>query len=167
MLRQEGSLFQQAHLKALIRSGELVPLLLQRNNRLEVIPANNEWQVGDLIIYLLHDPKPKLLKRLSGGSNTRLTIEKLPAVEEVPMPATTLEPPPPPPPSSPPPEPDITPETGVAATDSTSAPEPKPDSPLAPKPTENSTSAPPNPDAVSGPESTEDPQGKDPQVNTA
>ncbi|MCG8365076.1 MAG: TrkA family potassium uptake protein, partial [Pseudanabaenales cyanobacterium] len=133
-LRQEGSLFQQAHLRALIRSGELVPLLLQRNNQLEVIPANSEWQVGDLIIYLLHDPKPKLLKRLSGGSNPRLTIEKLPAVEEVPMPAPTFEPPPPP--SSSPSEPAL--ENGVATPDSASVPEPTLDSASMPEPTSDS-----------------------------
>ena len=158
LLRQEGSLFQQAHLKALIRSGELVPLILQRNNNLEVIPANSEWQVGDLIIYLLHDPKPKLLKRLSGGSNPRLTIEKLPAVEEVPMPSPTLEPPPPPPPSSPSPEPDAVLENVVAAPDSASIPEPTSDSTSTPESTSDSASI---------PEPTSDSQVQDPQVNTA
>lgn len=98
VLRQDGALFQQAHLKALMRSGELVPLLVQREDRMEVALVNDEWEAGDRLIYLLHDPKPKLLKRLSGGTNApRLTLEKLPTVEEVPMPIPTLEPPPPPP----------------------------------------------------------------------
>ncbi|NEQ34519.1 MAG: sodium:proton antiporter, partial [Leptolyngbya sp. SIO4C5] len=98
LLRQEGFLFQQAHLKALVRSGELVPLLIIREEKLRLVAASDDWQPGDRIIYLLHDPKPKLLKRLSGGISQELTIERLPAVEEVPMPQPTVEPPPPPPP---------------------------------------------------------------------
>ena len=46
--------------------------------------ANPGWEVGDRIIYLLHDPRPQLLKRLSGGTqSTRLSLENLPEVEEV------------------------------------------------------------------------------------
>ncbi|MBF2090607.1 MAG: cation:proton antiporter [Synechococcales cyanobacterium K44_A2020_017] len=91
-LREPGLLFQQAHLRALTRSGELVPLLLDRQNQLQVIPASEEFQAGDRIIYLLHDPRPKLLKRLSGGTSpSRLAIEKLPAVEEIPMPIAAPE----------------------------------------------------------------------------
>jgi len=60
---------QRAHLRALIRSGELIPLLVKRNNRMWVSLTEEEsWKAGDRIIYLLHDPKPKLLQRLSGGS---------------------------------------------------------------------------------------------------
>ncbi|MEM6593090.1 MAG: NAD-binding protein, partial [Cyanobacteria bacterium P01_C01_bin.73] len=92
LLRREGFLFQQAHLKALIRANELVPLVLVRDQRLQIAAAKDDWQAGDRIIYLLHDPKPRLLKRLSGSSNPELTIEKLPAVEEVPMPAPTQKP---------------------------------------------------------------------------
>lgn len=85
-LRQPGFLLQQAHLKALIRASELVPLLLERGGQLQVIPANQDWQAGDRIIYLLHDPKPKLLKRLAGGvSPSRLVLETLPEVEEAPI----------------------------------------------------------------------------------
>ncbi|MBF2079054.1 MAG: cation:proton antiporter [Synechococcales cyanobacterium T60_A2020_003] len=86
-LREEGLLFQQAHLKALIRAGELVPLLMERQDSLQVVPATDEFQAGDRIIYLLHDPRPKLLKRLSGGRQPkRLAVEKLPEVEEIPVP---------------------------------------------------------------------------------
>lgn len=85
-LREEGFGFQQAHLQALIRSGELVPLLMEREERLIVVPASEDWQLGDRIIYLLHDPRPNLLKRLSGASpSSPLTLEKLPQVEEVPI----------------------------------------------------------------------------------
>jgi hypothetical protein len=42
--------------------------------------------VGDRLIYLLHDAKPKLLKRLAGGIQPpALTLETLPTVEEVPL----------------------------------------------------------------------------------
>ena len=87
MLKEPGFLFQQAHLKALTRAGELVPILVEREKRLQVVRAQEEWQAGDRIIYMLHDPRPKLLRRLSGGSSpSRLAIEKLPAVEEIPLP---------------------------------------------------------------------------------
>ncbi|MBP0037722.1 MAG: cation:proton antiporter [Roseofilum sp. SID1] len=85
-LKPEGLGFQQAHLQALIRAGELVPILLSRDSRLEVMPASEEWRSGDRIIYLLHDPRPVLLKRLSGASQaTRLSVERLPEVEEIPL----------------------------------------------------------------------------------
>lgn len=90
-LRESGLLFQQAHLRALIRAEELVPLLVEREGRLLVVPATEDWQAGDRIIYLLHDPRPKLLKRLSGGvPQTRLAIEKLSEVEEIPIPTSPV-----------------------------------------------------------------------------
>ncbi|RUT08991.1 sodium/hydrogen antiporter [Dulcicalothrix desertica PCC 7102] len=77
---------QQIHLQALIRTGELVPLLFERDDNLQVIPAAQEWEIGDRIIYLLHDPRPNLLKRLSDAKeSTRLTLTNLPEVEEVPL----------------------------------------------------------------------------------
>ncbi|MBD2084044.1 cation:proton antiporter [Coleofasciculus sp. FACHB-542] len=85
-LKEPGFSFQQAHLQALIRSGELVPLLFLREGRFQVVPATEDWEAGDQIIYVLHDPRPKLLKRLSGASpSSRLALEKLPEVEEVPI----------------------------------------------------------------------------------
>lgn len=86
VLKEEGLAFQQAHLQALMRSGELVPLLVRRKDSLQVVKATEEWRAGDEISYLLHDPRPQLLKRLSGASQaSRLAIEKLPEVEEVPI----------------------------------------------------------------------------------
>lgn len=86
VLKEEGLSFQQAHIQALVRSGELLPLLLKRENRLQVVKASEEWLAGDEIIYLLHDTRPKLLKRLSGASqSSRLALEELPEVEEVPI----------------------------------------------------------------------------------
>ncbi|MBD2579484.1 cation:proton antiporter [Oscillatoria sp. FACHB-1406] len=85
-LKEEGLELQAAHIKDLIDSGELIPLLVRRKNSLQVVKAAEEWQAGDEMIYLLHDPRPQLLKRLSGESQaTRLALEKLPKVEEVPL----------------------------------------------------------------------------------
>jgi len=85
-LNKSGFDLQQAHLEALVNSGELVPLCLERDKKLLVISATQEWEPGDRIIYLLHDPRPTLLKRLSGANqSTRLALEKLPKVEEVPL----------------------------------------------------------------------------------
>lgn len=92
ILRESDLQLQQAHLKALINAGELVPLLIEREEKLMVVPAQEEWQVGDRLIYLLHDPRPKLLRQLAGGNNqTPLVLEKLPRVEEIPIAALSLE----------------------------------------------------------------------------
>jgi NhaP-type Na+/H+ or K+/H+ antiporter len=77
---------QQERIQEKIKTGDLIPLLVEREDRLQVMPASQEWLVGDRIIYLLHDPRPNLLKRLSGGSqSTRLSLESLPEVEELPL----------------------------------------------------------------------------------
>ncbi|MEB3343592.1 cation:proton antiporter [Okeania sp.] len=91
LLKNLGFEFQKTHLKALIKSGEFIPLLIERQGSLQVLSAMENWQPGDRIIYLLHDPKPKLLKRLSGSHQTTLTMEKHPAVEEVPIPSVVLD----------------------------------------------------------------------------
>ena len=57
-LRDSDFSFQQAHLQALIRSGELMPLLVERESRLLVVPASEDWQLGDRIIYLLARSSP-------------------------------------------------------------------------------------------------------------
>jgi len=86
VLKESDFSFQQAHLQAFIRSGEMLPLLVKRQDSLQVARAGEDWEVGDEIYYLLHDPRPKLLKRLSGGNqSSRLLLEKLPAVEEIPL----------------------------------------------------------------------------------
>jgi NhaP-type Na+/H+ or K+/H+ antiporter len=92
-LREDNFQFQQAHLKALIRAEELVPVLLERDDQLGIVSSTEEWQIGDRIIYLLHDPRPKLLRQLSGSnSNQPLSVaEKLSRVEEIPMAALSIE----------------------------------------------------------------------------
>ena len=88
VLADPGFAFQQTYLQALIDSGKLVPLLLERQNMLQVVRAGQPWQSGDRLICLIHDPKPKLLNQLSGGTTTtRLTLSQLPTVKEVPMPS--------------------------------------------------------------------------------
>ncbi len=92
VLKEAEFSFQLAHLQALIRAGEMLPLLVKRNDNLQVAVAKEEWQVGDEIHYLFHDPRPKLLKRLSGGNqSSRLLLEKLPEVEEIPLAAPVKE----------------------------------------------------------------------------
>jgi NhaP-type Na+/H+ or K+/H+ antiporter len=86
VLREDDFELQTAHLQGLIESGDLLPLLIERDHVLQVFSDQTEWQECDRLIYLLHDPKPKLLKLLSGSRQTRLTLETLPRVEEIPLP---------------------------------------------------------------------------------
>ncbi|WP_338038137.1 hypothetical protein [Neosynechococcus sphagnicola] len=93
ILSQEHELgFQTAHIQALIHSGDLIPLLLEREGRLQIVPVGEIWQTGDRLIYLLYAPKPKLLKLLSGSSQPRLTLEKLPEIEDISLLTPALEP---------------------------------------------------------------------------
>ena len=76
---------QRAHLRALMRNGELMPLLVKRDRHMWVsLQDDDAWKAGDRIIYLLHDQKPKLLQRLSGGSRpAKLEIETVPLVDAI------------------------------------------------------------------------------------
>ncbi len=85
-LKEPGFSLQKVQLQVLIQTGELVPLFVERDEKLRIMPAGETWQPGDRIIYLLHDPRPNLLKRLSGANqSTRLSLENLPEAEEVPI----------------------------------------------------------------------------------
>ncbi len=77
-LNVSGFSYQQTYLQALIDSGKLIPLLIERNNQLEIVRAGQLWQPSDRIICLLQNPQPQLLKQLSGVATNRLTLEKLP-----------------------------------------------------------------------------------------
>jgi NhaP-type Na+/H+ or K+/H+ antiporter len=90
-LKERGFAFQVAHLQALIHAGAMMPLLIERQGGLQVAIAHESWQPGDRIIYLFHAPKPKLLKRLSGGNQSHLTVEKLQEVEEIDIPESALD----------------------------------------------------------------------------
>ncbi len=91
VLRNIGFSFQQAHLQTLIYAQELLPLLVERDGQLQVVAANEDWLVGDRLIYLLHSPQPELLRRLSGSRGFRLTPERLPEVEDIPIPPPAVE----------------------------------------------------------------------------
>ncbi|MEO0455613.1 MAG: cation:proton antiporter [Cyanobacteria bacterium P01_A01_bin.114] len=73
---------QRDQLNKLISEGEMMPLILQRDKKRDIAFSKDGWQAGDTLTYLLHDPTPQLIKRLSGGKRTgRLVAEKLPQVE--------------------------------------------------------------------------------------
>jgi NhaP-type Na+/H+ or K+/H+ antiporter len=81
-LRAETLDLQQVNLAALVRSGELLPLLVERTDTLRVALGQETWEAGDRILYLWHDSKPKLLKQLAGGIQpSRLRLEALPVVD--------------------------------------------------------------------------------------
>jgi NhaP-type Na+/H+ or K+/H+ antiporter len=85
-LRSDALEQQQAHLSALMRGGEMIPLLVERDGALQVALGQEDWKVGDRLIYLLHDATPKLLRRLGGGTQpVKLTPEPLPTVEDLPL----------------------------------------------------------------------------------
>jgi len=73
---------QSLDFQSLIDSKELLPLLIRRNETLMVLRSLDELKAEDELIYLLHDPRPQLLKRLSGGmQSSRLLLEELPEIE--------------------------------------------------------------------------------------
>ena len=91
LFQAENFEVQQARLRAMVESETLLPILLEREHSvqrssrsLQICSAELSWQAGDRLIYLLHDPKPKLLKILGGSNQTRLTLEKLPEIDGVP-----------------------------------------------------------------------------------
>jgi len=84
--KEPGFSLQKIQLQALIRTGDLLPLFVERDDKIHMMAVTETWEVGDRLIYLLHDPRPDLLKRLSGGNqSTRLSLENLPEVEELPI----------------------------------------------------------------------------------
>jgi NhaP-type Na+/H+ or K+/H+ antiporter len=86
IIQESDVSFKSTHLQALIRAGEMLPLIVKRGDSFQVAVADEEWQAEDEIYYLIHDPRPKLLKRLSGGNqSSRLLLERLPEVEEIPL----------------------------------------------------------------------------------
>ncbi|MEM9979137.1 MAG: sodium:proton antiporter, partial [Cyanobacteria bacterium P01_D01_bin.2] len=73
---------QRDQLNKLTEDGDLLPITMQRNGKLDVVLGPGTWQPGDTVTYLLHDPTPQLLKRLSGGKRTRrLVTDALPPSE--------------------------------------------------------------------------------------
>ncbi|MGG6294096.1 cation:proton antiporter [Leptolyngbya sp. AN02str] len=76
---------QIAHVRILIEDEKVMPLLLEREEKLLIASASDEWRDGDRLIYLYHAPKTKLLKQLGGAnSQARLIVERIPEVENLP-----------------------------------------------------------------------------------
>ena len=50
---------QRDHLQALVKAGKVVPLLVQRQDQLRIVRADEEWLAGDRVSYVLHIPRPK------------------------------------------------------------------------------------------------------------
>lgn len=78
----QGDPDQQRHLQALIETGLLMPLTIASEGQLQVALLDFDWLASGCLTYLYYDPKPKLLKRLSGGTQpTRLSYETIAEVE--------------------------------------------------------------------------------------
>jgi NhaP-type Na+/H+ or K+/H+ antiporter len=113
---------QQTNLQAFIQDGELIPLFIQRDGSLQIASLditapttiNDMLRAGTRLIYLLHDPKPKLLRVLAGSTQTRLVLEKLPEVEKAALP-------------TPSPEPEVPPATPTPPTPINPLPDPLPE----------------------------------------
>jgi hypothetical protein len=56
----------------------VIPLLVERQNSLQVVPGDWDWQAGDRLTYLFHETKPKLMKLLSGTAQPKLMMEEAP-----------------------------------------------------------------------------------------
>ena len=72
---------QRDQVNKLIREGDMVPLVTEQNEKLEVALGEMTWPVNSKLIYLLHDPTPQLIKRLSGARKPSRQIVK-PTKEE-------------------------------------------------------------------------------------
>ncbi len=81
----------QQHLRGLIESQTLLPLVIQQDDQLMVAIAGAEFTPGSQLLYLFHDPKPKLLKRLSGSSQPLTSVEEIIEVDTIPEPDPEVE----------------------------------------------------------------------------
>ncbi len=75
---------QQVHLRSLIESRTLLPFVIQQTDKLSIVTVGTEFLPGDRLIYLFYDPKPQLLKRLSGSSQPLVSVESIADVETIP-----------------------------------------------------------------------------------
>jgi Sodium/hydrogen exchanger family/TrkA-N domain len=62
----------------LMTQEDVMPLLVERQDRLQVVPGDWDWQVGDRLTYLFHETKPQLMKLLSGTAQPKLIMEEAP-----------------------------------------------------------------------------------------
>jgi hypothetical protein len=75
---------QQVHLRSLIAADTLLPFVIQQPDKLSIVTVGTEFTPGDRLIYLFYDPKPQLLKRLSGSSQPLVSVETIADVETIP-----------------------------------------------------------------------------------
>jgi NhaP-type Na+/H+ or K+/H+ antiporter len=88
----QNSEAQQQHLQTLIESQILLPLLIQQDEQWQVAIAGADFNAGDQLLYLFYDPKPQLLKRLSGSSQPLISVEEIVEVDTIPEPEPAVEP---------------------------------------------------------------------------
>ena len=72
---------QRDQVNNLIKDGDVIPLVIEQAEKLEVALGETEWPAGSQLTYLIHDPTPQLLKRLSGARKPSRQIVK-PTPEE-------------------------------------------------------------------------------------
>ena len=61
----------------LIEAGDMVPLIVEQSGgKVELTLDKMKWQAGSQLTYLLHDPTPQLIKRLSGARKPSRQIVK-------------------------------------------------------------------------------------------
>ncbi|MEL7333122.1 MAG: NAD-binding protein, partial [Cyanobacteria bacterium J06560_2] len=73
---EEAIALQREQVNKLIESGDMVPLITEQDGKVEVMLDEIEWQAGSRLTYLLHDPTPQLIKRLSGARKPSRQIVK-------------------------------------------------------------------------------------------
>ena len=72
---------QREQVNRLIQEGDMVPLVTEQDGKLEVALDKTNWQASSKLIYLIHDPTPQLMKRLSGTRKPSRQLVK-PTVEK-------------------------------------------------------------------------------------
>ncbi|MEL6779505.1 MAG: cation:proton antiporter [Cyanobacteria bacterium J06597_16] len=73
---------QREQVNKLIRSGDMVPLVIEQNDKLEVALGEDKWPADSKLVYFLHDPTPQLIKRLSGARKPSRQLVKPPPEKE-------------------------------------------------------------------------------------
>ena len=77
----ETIMAQREQVNRLIQEGDMVPLVTEQDGKLEVALDKTNWQASSKLIYLIHDPTPQLMKRLSGTRKPSRQLVK-PTVEK-------------------------------------------------------------------------------------
>ncbi|MEM8502586.1 MAG: cation:proton antiporter [Cyanobacteria bacterium P01_D01_bin.1] len=67
---------QRDQVNKMIKDGDVIPLVIEQAEKLEVALSETQWPVGSQLTYLIHDPTPQLLKRLSGARKPSRQIIK-------------------------------------------------------------------------------------------